>query len=68
MRMMRLVITTLFLVAAVQAVSEPVTVVGMIQRALANRDDASRILHYLRMSSKDLRDSLPTISTDGNKT
>ena len=62
MTTVRLLLASLFLVGAVQATSEPVSVAGMIQRALVDRSDASRILHYFRMSSKDLQNTLPAFS------
>ena len=45
---------------------EPISVVDMIKQAIDHRVDASYIVSYINMSSKDLENSLPSFS-DGGK-
>lgn len=59
--MMRLLLTSLWLVTITQATSEPRNVVIAVQQTLAKRDDAGRIFDYIQMSSKELKNALSSL-------
>ena len=59
------ILSLLFVLTGVRAASDPVNLVDEIQTALGKRDDANRVIDYLRMSAKDLENDLPVFDDKG---